>query len=50
MVLLCSFRKVLFTFVHLLYCIVYVFLFIVLGIRTEEIGEICKTGNVVPHP
>lgn len=24
--------------------------FIVLGIRTEEIGEVCKTGNVVPHP
>lgn len=30
-----------------LYCIVCVF--IVLGIRTEEIGEVCKTGNVVPH-
>jgi len=24
--------------------------FIVLGIRTEEIGEVCKIGNVVPHP
>jgi len=24
--------------------------FIVLGIRAEEIGEVCETGNVVPHP